>query len=64
MELCNSGHDEICFDDERRDRSGYRVRCPACSVVDELNSYMDDVKNLKEKIAELEEAIFMLKSEK
>ena len=42
MNLCDSGHDEICFD-------GYK--CPLCAKIEEMSSEIDD---LKVKVDELE----------
>lgn len=42
MNLCNNGHDEVCYEGRH---------CPACAVADDLNR---DISKLEEKIADLE----------
>jgi len=36
MEICSSGHDEICYDTRH---------CPACVEIDEKNSEIEDLKS-------------------
>ncbi len=46
MELCNDGHDEICFDQRN---------CPACELVKKISDQEDEIYLLKEIIDELKE---------
>ncbi len=51
MNLCDAGHDEVCFDQRN---------CPVCLIIAETGS---EIKDLKETIADLEGQIFDLESE-
>lgn len=42
MNLCDSGHDEVCYDGRT---------CPVCSVKEELS---DEIKELTDRVKELE----------
>ena len=46
MKLCDSGHDEICFDGGK---------CPFCEEVERSARLEEEIADLKEKIKELEE---------
>jgi transcription initiation factor IIE alpha subunit len=46
MELCEDGHDQICFDSRN---------CPLCEELKKQSDFEDEIYNLKEKIRELEE---------
>lgn len=52
LELCDSGHDEVCF--------GYGSDCPVCAVQEELD---DNEYEYEQKLKELEEEIDDLKDE-
>jgi len=45
MEVCNRGHEEIVFDG---------LDCPFCKILDENDRLIDEIAELKEKIADLE----------
>ena len=45
MEVCNRGHEEIVFDG---------LVCPFCEILDENDRLIDEIAELKEKIADLE----------
>lgn len=51
MELCNDGHDEVCFDGRM---------CPACDNIEDLNGAIEslekEVKDLEKQVAEYEAA--------
>jgi hypothetical protein len=44
MELCNDGHDEICFEGRN---------CPLCKAIEETDA---EIKRLKEEIEEWEKS--------
>jgi hypothetical protein len=46
MNLCDDGHDEICYE---------VVSCPACLLKDELADTKADVRNLQEVLRVFEE---------
>jgi predicted RNase H-like nuclease (RuvC/YqgF family) len=58
MELCSSGHDEICYDGGR---------CPFCSSIDEyerkVSHLEDDVSRLEYENRDLESQVSSLQSE-
>lgn len=39
MNLCSSGHEEVCFE---------TIKCPACEVVDELMETKRELQKLQE----------------
>ena len=41
MDICSSGHDEVCFETRR---------CPACDLVKERDDESAEVKRLEEKL--------------
>ncbi len=41
MELCSSGHDEVCFEGRR---------CPVCSAQNDLDNANGEIGDLKKKI--------------
>lgn len=45
MELCSSGHDEICFEGRH---------CPACSIQSELDDANGKIDDLKNRVDDLE----------
>jgi len=47
VELCSSGHDEVCFDGRS---------CPVCDVLADLLNAEEDIEILKADIRELENA--------
>lgn len=46
MELCEDGHDQVCFDGRN---------CPACELLKTISDMEDQVFDLNEKIKELED---------
>ena len=52
MELCNDGHNEVCYSS-----SEY---CPACDLKDELENEIDD---LNDEISDLNNEVHNLKEE-
>ena len=47
MNLCNDGHDEVC----------YEVRlCPVCEALKEIDRYQREIEDLRDEIKELQEA--------
>jgi CDGSH-type Zn-finger protein len=37
MQLCDGGHDEVCFE-------GYRTKCPVCEAMAEAQKEIEDLK--------------------
>lgn len=48
MNLCESGHDEICFEGRK---------CPLCEEVERSAKLEDEISDLKDQIAELEKEV-------
>ena len=46
MELCEDGHDQVCFDGRK---------CPCCEILKTNSDQEDKIYDLEEKIKELEE---------
>ena len=44
MNLCDSGHDEICYDGRK---------CPLCEEIERSGRLEDEITDLKDKIEEL-----------
>lgn len=55
MYLCEDGHTEIAHDD------GYK-NCPLCKAIEENNSLLSEISELKEKISDLEDTIIELEN--
>ena len=50
MQLCSSGHEEVCFDEGY----GGRNACPACAMIEERDEKQIKIEELEEKIESLE----------
>jgi len=47
MKVCDSGHDEIVFDD-----SAYRAECPACKLLALMGEQDDKIESLQDEVEE------------
>ena len=54
MELCSSGHDEVCYESRT---------CPACEIKDKLNDARMEVTALQKAVEGLEDRVDELSSE-
>lgn len=45
MNLCNDGHDEICYEGRE---------CPACELLKTISNQEDEIGNLKDEVKDLE----------
>ena len=54
MNLCNDGHDEVCFEGRQ---------CPACDMKDLVEEKVDEIARMEKTIGELEEEIQELKQD-
>jgi len=52
MEICSSGHEEICFSSHK---------CPLCEALEEKNDLQKEIKNGEDKIDVLEDQVETLK---
>jgi len=48
MEMCEDGHDQVCYDSRN---------CPVCEEIKRYSDLEDENYNLKEKIEELENTL-------
>jgi hypothetical protein len=47
MNLCNDGHDEVCYEDRS---------CPVCEKQKELNAANEEIANLEKQVEELNQS--------
>ena len=61
MEICNDGHKEICFGNER-----WNTKCPLCELKEtsdkEIQKLNAEIKNLNTEVDDLNEEIENLKT--
>lgn len=53
MTICDNGHDEICFEGGN---------CPACELIDEINTLKKDLEYVEEEKKELEKELAEVQS--
>lgn len=45
MNICNDGHDEVCYEVET---------CPACRLIGRLEAMLDEIESLKDALRDAE----------